>query len=92
MKPGDIFYSEKDDKGHWGRPQTIESGLNTEFDEGTPAFSPDGREMYITQCTTDPSYPRYAKIAVSNRADLHGEKPRRSKSAATLCPVLPTRQ
>lgn len=69
VKPGDIFYSEKDDKGHWGHPQTIESGLNTEFDEGTPAFSPDGREMYITQCTTDPSYPRYAKIAVSNRAD-----------------------
>lgn len=69
VKPGDIFYSEKDDKGHWGRPQTIESGLNTEFDEGTPAFSPDGREMYITQCTTDPSYPRYAKIAFSNRAD-----------------------
>lgn len=69
VKPGDIFYSEKDDKGHWGRPQTIESGLNTEFDEGTLAFSPDGREMYITQCTTDPSYPRYAKIAASNRAD-----------------------
>ena len=69
VKPGDIFYSEKDDKGHWTRPQTIESGLNTEYDEGTPAFSPDGREMYITQCTTDPSYPRYAQIAVSNRSD-----------------------
>lgn len=69
VKPGDIFYSEKDDKGHWTRPQTIESGLNTEYDEGTPAFSPDGREMYITQCTIDPSYPRYAQIAVSNRSD-----------------------
>ncbi len=69
QKPGDIFYSEKDDKGKWGRPQTIESGLNTEYDEGTPAFSPDGREMYITQCLTDPSYPRYAQIAVSNRSD-----------------------
>lgn len=69
VKPGDIFYSEKDDKGHWTRPQTIESGLNTEYDEGTPTFSPDGREMYITQCTTDPSYPRYAQIAVSNRSD-----------------------
>ena len=69
VKPGDIFYSEKDDKGHWTRPQTIESGLNTEYDEGTPDFSPDGREMYITQCTTDPSYPRYAQIAVSNRSD-----------------------
>lgn len=69
QKPGDIFYCEKDDKGKWSRPQTIESGLNTEYDEGTPTFSPDGREMYITQCTTDPSYPRYAQIAVSNRSD-----------------------
>lgn len=69
QKPGDIFYSEKDDKGNWSRPQTIESGLNTENDEGTPAFSPDGREMYITRCTTDPTYPRYAQIAVSNRSD-----------------------
>ena len=68
-KPSDIFYSEKDDKGKWGKPQTIETGLNTEHDEGTPAFSVDGREMYITQCLTDPSYPRYAQIAVSNRSD-----------------------
>ncbi len=68
-KPGDIFFSQKDDKGKWGKPQTIESGLNTEGDEGTPCFSPDGREMYITQCLTDPQYPRYATIAVSNRSD-----------------------
>lgn len=68
-KPGDIFFSQKDDKGKWGKPQTIESGLNTEGDEGTPCFSPDGREMYITQCLTDAQYPRYATIAVSNRSD-----------------------
>lgn len=68
-KPGDIFYSEKDDKGKWSKPEPAESELNTEFDEGTPAFSVDGREMYITQCLTDPSYPRYATIAVSNRSD-----------------------
>ena len=61
--------SEKDDKGKWGTPQDIVSGLNTKDDEGTPAFSVDGREMYITQCKTDPNYPRYAQIAVSNRAD-----------------------
>ena len=46
-KPGDIFYAEKDDKGKWGKPQTIESGLNSELDEGTPSFSVDGREMYL---------------------------------------------
>lgn len=69
VKPGDIFYSEKDDKGKWTQPKTIESGLNTEFDEGTPAFSVDGREMYITQCLTDATHPRFAQIAVSQRAD-----------------------
>lgn len=69
VKAGDIFLSEKDEKGKWGTPKVIVSGLNTEADEGTPAFSADGREMYITQCLTDPSYPRYAQIAVSNRSD-----------------------
>ena len=68
-KAGDIFLTEKDDKGKWSAPRAIESALNTEADEGTPAFSVDGREMYITQCLTDPSNPRYAQIAVSNRAD-----------------------
>lgn len=69
VKAGDIFLSEKDEKGKWGTPKVIVSGLNTEADEGTPAFSADGREMYITQCLTDPSYSRYAQIAVSNRSD-----------------------
>ena len=68
-KPGDIFMSQKDDKGKWGRPQTIESGLNTEYDEGACCFSTDGSTMYLTQCSTDPSYPRYAKIATSARSD-----------------------
>ncbi len=68
-KPGDIFFSQKDDKGVWGRPETIESGLNTEYDEGACCFSTDQREMYLTQCVTDPSYPRYANIVISNRSD-----------------------
>ena len=68
-KAGDIFLSEKDDKGKWSTPKAIESALNTEADEGTPAFSVDGREMYITQCLIDPSNPRYAQISVSNRSD-----------------------
>ncbi len=68
-KAGDIFYSEKDDKGKWGKPETIETGLNTEFDEGACCFSTDQREMYLTQCVTNPSYPRYATIAVAQRSD-----------------------
>ena len=68
-KPGDIFVSEKDDKGKWGRPQTIESGLNSEYDEGACCFTPDGTTMYLTQCSTDPDYPRYASIVTSSRSD-----------------------
>ena len=73
-KNGDIFYSQKDEKGNWGRPQTITSGLNTENDEGACCFSPDQRVMYLTQCVSDPSYPRYATIATSNRADAAWSK------------------
>lgn len=68
-KAGDIFVSQKDDKGKWGKPETITSGLNTEYDEGACCFTPDQSEMYLTQCTTDPSYPRYATIVTSKRAD-----------------------
>lgn len=74
-KPADIFMSQKDDKGKWSKPEAIATGLNSEADEGTPAFSVDGREMYLTQCLTDPSYPRYATIAVSNRSDAAWGKP-----------------
>ncbi len=68
-KPCDIFFSTKDDAGKWQKPEQVQGGLNSEYDEGTPAFSPDGREMYITLCSTDATSPRYAKIAKSIRAD-----------------------
>ena len=68
-KAGDIFVSEKDDKGKWSKPEAVTGGVNTNFDEGACSFSPDGREMYLTQCTNDPQYPRYAKIVKSSRSD-----------------------
>lgn len=68
-KAGDIFVSQKDDKGKWSKPEAIVSGLNTEFDEGACCFTPDQSQMYLTQCTTDPNYPRYATIVTSNRSD-----------------------
>ena len=68
-KAGDIFYSEKDDKGKWSRPEAIATGLNTDYDEGACCFSPDGKEMYLTQCVTDPASPRFAQIVTSSRSD-----------------------
>ena len=73
-KNGDIFFSQKDDKGKWQRPEAIDSELNTDFDEGVCSFTPDGRVMYLTQCKTDPEYPRYATIMTSNRSDASWAK------------------
>ena len=68
-KPADIFVSERDDKGKWSKPEPVQGGLNTEYDEGACTFSPDQRTMYFTQCTTDPNYPRYAQVMTSVRSD-----------------------
>lgn len=73
-KQGDIFYSQKDDKGKWSKPEDVSGGVNTAYDEGACCFSVDGREMYLTQCVTDPSYPRYAQIVKSNRSDAAWSK------------------
>ena len=74
-KNADIFVSVKDDKGKWSKPEPVSGGLNTAYDEGACCISPDGREMYLTQCVTDPSSPRYAEIVTSNRSDAAWSKP-----------------
>ena len=73
-KNADIFFSQKDDKGKWQKPEVIDTELNSDGDEGACCFSPDGKTMYLTQCKTDPSYPRYANIATSNRSDAAWSK------------------
>lgn len=75
-KSADIFVSQKDEKGKWGKPQVIASELNSVYDEGACCFSPDGKTMYLTQCVADPNYPRYARIMVSTRTDATWSKPR----------------
>ena len=73
-KNADIFYSQKDDKGKWQRPEVIDTELNTDWDEGACCLSPDGRTMYLTQCKTDPDYPRFATIVTSQRSDAAWSK------------------
>ncbi len=48
-KRSDIFFSKKDDKGKWQRPEAVEGDLNTEWDEGVTSFSPDGSTMYLAK-------------------------------------------
>ena len=81
-KPADIFMSEKDDKGHWSKPEAVTGGLNTDFDEGACALTPDQRTMYLTQCVSDASYPRYAQIVTSARSDAAWGKPTELKITA----------
>ncbi|UPS43753.1 OmpA family protein [Prevotella sp. E15-22] len=73
-KNADIFFSQKDDKGKWSKPEPIESELNTELDEGACAFTPDSKTMYLTLCKTDPSYPRFAQIVTAQRSDASWSK------------------
>ncbi len=73
-KNGDIFVSNKDEEGKWQKPEVIDTELNSDFDEGACSFSPDGKTMYLTQCTTDPTYPRYATICTATRSDAAWSK------------------
>ncbi len=73
-KNGDIYVSVKDEKGKWTKPEAVQGELNTEYDEGACAFTPDSKTMYLTQCLADPSYPRFATICKSNRADASWSK------------------
>ena len=68
-KPADIFLSEKDDKGRWSKPEAVTGGVNTDDDEGACALAPDQRTMYLTLCSSDATYPRYAQIVKSTRSD-----------------------
>lgn len=79
---GDIWFSKQDEHGNWLRPQEVEGGLNTEYDEGACAFSADGRTMYLTICRTDPEYPRMAEIWTSQRSDASWSKPQQLKLTA----------
>ena len=45
-KNGDIFVSVKDEKGKWTKPEAVQGELNTEYDEGACAFTPDSKTMY----------------------------------------------
>lgn len=75
LKPSDIYVVRKDEKGKWKQVEQIEGSLNTDYDEGAPSFSPDGKTMYITVCPTNPEYPRMAEIHSVARSDASWGKP-----------------
>ena len=75
QKFADLFITKRDEKGKWQKTEKIEGDVNSEYEDGAPAFTRDGGVMYFTRCTTDPQYPRYAAIYRSNRSDASWSKP-----------------
>lgn len=63
-----IFQVKQNEKGEWLPPVELEDEVNTEFDEGTPSFSPDGNTMYYTYCAQDPESARTSEIYISTRS------------------------
>ena len=63
-----FYVIKKDEQGNWLQPEELEDEVNTEFDEGTPSFSPDGNSMYYTYCTQAPEGDRTAEIYMSSRS------------------------
>ncbi|MDR2087270.1 MAG: OmpA family protein [Dysgonamonadaceae bacterium] len=68
VKNNDFFLVKQDEKKQWMKPEKIESGINTEFDEGAGSVTPDGSQLYYTYCSEDPEAPRTAEIRVSSRS------------------------
>ena len=44
----DIYESKKDKEGNWAPPESIDSIINTTFDENTPFISRDGKTLFFS--------------------------------------------
>jgi peptidoglycan-associated lipoprotein len=80
-KKGDIFFSKKDEKGNWSRPEVVDGGLNTEHDEGSPAFSPDGSTMYLARAVRQ-DWPTTVEIYTSSRSEAKWGAPQKFEITA----------
>ncbi len=75
QKFADFFMNKRDENGKWQKTEKIEADINSEFEDGACAFTPDGKTMYFTRCVTDPEFPRYAQLYKSNRSDASWSAP-----------------
>ncbi len=75
MKKGDIWFAAKNERGEWKRPEAVEGELNSEVDEGTPAFSPDGSTMYLSKARREPNANTGVEIYTSQRSDAKWSAP-----------------
>ncbi len=75
MKKSDIWWSRKNERGEWMRPEPVEGELNTEHEEGIMSFSPDGSTMYLTRARREPNAHTGVEIYTSQRSDAKWSAP-----------------
>lgn len=49
----DVWFTQRDNKGHWSQPVILDESINTEHDEGAAVTYKNGRELYFTRCIHD---------------------------------------
>ncbi len=76
-KKGDIWFTAKDEKGNWQRPEPVDGELNTDMDEGVCTFSPDGSTMYLSRARREPNAHTGVEIYTSQRSDAKWSAPQK---------------
>lgn len=62
-----IYVIKQKHNGKWEEPASVSEDINSNFDEGTPALSPDGKTLYFTKCRYIPGSNLGAEIWASKR-------------------------
>lgn len=74
-KKGDIWMTRKDEQGRWLRPEPAAGDVNTDADEGTVSFSPDGTTMYLSRAVQSDAHDTGVDIYTSQRYDARWSAP-----------------
>ncbi|MCX6300708.1 MAG: OmpA family protein [Bacteroidia bacterium] len=71
----DIFESRLDKKSKWSTPVPAE-GINSEFEDGTPFFTSDYKEIYFTRCEAGKREKKGCIIMYSKRSGENWSEPK----------------
>ena len=71
----DIFESRIDKKSKWSTPVPVE-GINSEFEDGTPCFASDYKELYFTRCEAGKREKKGCVIMFSKRTGDNWSEPK----------------
>lgn len=65
----DIYISQRDKRGTWSSPRSLDESINTPDDEGTPSLTADFKKMYFTRCRTSKRNKLGCEIMLSERTE-----------------------